>query len=199
MSMRSAAGNGGCEADVGRNPSQPAESLNRSKQLYSWQYQGTQHRYCLPTRWRIWHCISCNSGYTAALKFLLYQVRSYGRYWWRCTKQQRRHSTRRYCGEPAKGHIWRRDPIRSWESVTRRSISADRDIESAPKVLLSALATLQAHHLTEDSRVVEFILDINIKTPRRKAANFTCPIQKDCLYQAEYDHGAYDTCAGCDQ
>ncbi|KAJ5893859.1 hypothetical protein N7495_005550 [Penicillium taxi] len=68
-----------------------------------------------------------------------------------------------------------------------------------PKVLLTALATLQAHHLTEDSRVIEFISNIDVKTPRRKAANFTRPIQEDCLYQAEYDHGAHDTCVDCDQ
>lgn len=68
-----------------------------------------------------------------------------------------------------------------------------------PKVLLTALATLQAHHLTEDSRVVEFISNIDIKTPRRKAANFTRPTQEDCLYQAEYDHDGADICADCDQ
>ncbi|KAJ5899180.1 hypothetical protein N7495_003924 [Penicillium taxi] len=40
----------------------------------------------------------------------------------------------------------------------------------------------------EDSRVHQFISDIDIKTPWRKAVNFTRPIQEDCLYQAEYDH-----------
>ncbi|KAJ5908748.1 hypothetical protein N7495_001430 [Penicillium taxi] len=45
-----------------------------------------------------------------------------------------------------------------------------------PKVLLTALATLQAHHLIEDSRVHEFISNIDVKTPQRKAANFTRPI-----------------------
>ncbi|KAJ5546496.1 hypothetical protein N7494_004081 [Penicillium frequentans] len=67
-----------------------------------------------------------------------------------------------------------------------------------PKVLLTALATIQAHHLIEDSRVVEFISDIDNKIPRHKAATFTRPTQEDYLYQAEYDHGASDTCVDCD-
>lgn len=67
-----------------------------------------------------------------------------------------------------------------------------------PKILLTALATLQAHHLTEDSRVLEFISSIQIKTPHR-AANFARPSQEDCLYQAEYNHQASDTCIDCDQ
>ncbi|KAJ5642325.1 hypothetical protein N7490_006325 [Penicillium lividum] len=68
-----------------------------------------------------------------------------------------------------------------------------------PKALLTALATLQAHHFTEDSRVIEFISNIVVKTPRRKAANFIRPTQVDCLYQAEYDHSGADTCVDCDQ
>lgn len=67
-----------------------------------------------------------------------------------------------------------------------------------PKVLLTALATLQARHLTEDSRVVEFISNIDKKIPRRKAAKFTRPTQVDNLYQAEYDHGESNTCVDCD-
>ncbi|KAJ6004603.1 hypothetical protein N7540_012972 [Penicillium herquei] len=68
-----------------------------------------------------------------------------------------------------------------------------------PKVLLTALATLQAHHLTEDSQVVEFISRIPINTSPGKAANFARPAQEDCLYQAEYNHGAAHTCADCDR
>ncbi|KAJ5556316.1 hypothetical protein N7494_000231 [Penicillium frequentans] len=44
-----------------------------------------------------------------------------------------------------------------------------------PKVLLTALATLQAHHFTDDSRVLEFISDIQIKTTPRRATTFTRP------------------------
>ncbi|KAJ5712951.1 uncharacterized protein N7483_010132 [Penicillium malachiteum] len=68
-----------------------------------------------------------------------------------------------------------------------------------PKVLLTALATLQAHHLTEDSRVVEFISNIHLKTTSRKATTFTRPTQEDRLYQAEYNHRAADTYADCDR
>ncbi|KAF7139716.1 hypothetical protein CNMCM5793_007554 [Aspergillus hiratsukae] len=67
-----------------------------------------------------------------------------------------------------------------------------------PKILLTALATLQAHHLTEDSRIVEFISNIQVNTPRR-AANFARPSQEDCLYQADYEHGASNTCINCDR
>ncbi|KAJ5907909.1 hypothetical protein N7495_000591 [Penicillium taxi] len=68
-----------------------------------------------------------------------------------------------------------------------------------PKVLLTALAALQAHHLTEDSRVLEFISDIQATMKPRAAANFARPTKEDCLYQTEYDHGTSSTCIDCDQ
>lgn len=68
-----------------------------------------------------------------------------------------------------------------------------------PKVLLTALAALQAHHFTEDSRVLKFISDVQVKTTPRSAANFTRPTQEDCLYQSEYNHGGSDTCIDCDR
>ncbi|CAI7639609.1 unnamed protein product [Penicillium glandicola] len=68
-----------------------------------------------------------------------------------------------------------------------------------PKVLLTALATLQAHHFTEDSRVFEFISDIQAKIKSRTAANFTRPTKGDFLYQTEYDHGVSATCVDCDK
>jgi hypothetical protein len=67
-----------------------------------------------------------------------------------------------------------------------------------PKTLLTALSKLQAHHLTEDSRVLELCSDIQIKTPRR-AENFARPSQEDRLYEAGHDHGASNTCIDCDQ
>jgi nucleoside phosphorylase len=66
-----------------------------------------------------------------------------------------------------------------------------------PKILLTALATLQAHHLTENSRILEFISNIHV-TPHR-AANFARPTQEDCLYQADYEHGPSNTCINCDR
>ena len=68
-----------------------------------------------------------------------------------------------------------------------------------PKVLLTALATLQAHHFTEDSRVNEFVSKIQSKIAPHKARKFARPAQEDCLFQAEYDHVASDTCINCDR
>ncbi|CAG8212714.1 unnamed protein product [Penicillium nalgiovense] len=67
-----------------------------------------------------------------------------------------------------------------------------------PKALLTALSTLQAHHLTEDSRVPDFTSSAQAKATGRKAATFTRPTQIDRLYQAEYDHGDCATCINCD-
>jgi nucleoside phosphorylase len=68
-----------------------------------------------------------------------------------------------------------------------------------PKVLLTALATLQAHHLTEDSQSVGFISNLQAKLSPHKATKFTRPTQEDCLFQAEYKHVASDTCINCDR
>ncbi|GIJ99474.1 hypothetical protein Aspvir_001606 [Aspergillus viridinutans] len=67
-----------------------------------------------------------------------------------------------------------------------------------PKILLTALSTLQAQHLSGVSRVLEFISDIQVKAPST-AAKFARPNQEDCLYQAEYEHGASNTCVNCDR
>ncbi|CAI7653531.1 unnamed protein product [Penicillium palitans] len=68
-----------------------------------------------------------------------------------------------------------------------------------PNILLTALATLQAHHLTEDSRIVGFVSNLQAKMAPHKAVRFTRPTQEDCLFQAEYDHIASDTCTDCDR
>jgi nucleoside phosphorylase len=68
-----------------------------------------------------------------------------------------------------------------------------------PKVLLTALATLQAIHFTEDSRVIEFVSNIEGNLAPHKAKQFTRPTQEDCLFQAEYDHVASDSCMNCDR
>jgi nucleoside phosphorylase len=68
-----------------------------------------------------------------------------------------------------------------------------------PKVLLTALATLQAHHHTEESKVVEFVSNIQAKMPPHKATTFARPTQEDCLFQVEYDHVASSTSLGCDR
>jgi nucleoside phosphorylase len=68
-----------------------------------------------------------------------------------------------------------------------------------PNVLLTALATLQAHHYTEDSRVIEFVSNIQTRITSHKARQFARPAQEDCLFQADYDHVASDTCMNCDR
>lgn len=68
-----------------------------------------------------------------------------------------------------------------------------------PKVLLTALAIVQAHHLTEDSRIIEFVSNLQAKMAPHKATKFTRPTQEDCLFQAEYDHIISDTCVDCDR
>lgn len=68
-----------------------------------------------------------------------------------------------------------------------------------PKVLLTALTTLQAHHYAEGSRVPEFISNIQVKMPPHNATRFARPTQEDCLFQADYDHIASDTCINCDR
>lgn len=68
-----------------------------------------------------------------------------------------------------------------------------------PNVLLTALSTLQAHHFTEDSQVVEFFSNTQTKIAPHKARQFARPMQEDCLFQAEYDHIASDTCINCDR
>lgn len=68
-----------------------------------------------------------------------------------------------------------------------------------PKTLLTALATLQAYHLTEDSQVIGFISNMQAKLPPHKAKQFARPTKEDCLFWAEYNHIACDTCVNCDR
>lgn len=66
-----------------------------------------------------------------------------------------------------------------------------------PRILLTALATLQAHHLMEESRVTELISNLQM-TPRQMSF-FRRPTQDDCLFQADYDHRVDGTCIKCDR
>lgn len=67
-----------------------------------------------------------------------------------------------------------------------------------PRILLTALATLQAHHSTEDSRVGEIISNLQV-TPQQMRL-MSRPTQDDCLFQAEYDHHWENgTCINCDR
>ncbi|OZJ02082.1 hypothetical protein BZG36_05319 [Bifiguratus adelaidae] len=68
-----------------------------------------------------------------------------------------------------------------------------------PQVILTALAKLQANHLTEESQIPKILSEITVKLGH-KAFNFTYPGREDKLYQADYDHIAQaKTCELCDK
>ncbi|KAJ6035782.1 hypothetical protein N7540_000061 [Penicillium herquei] len=68
-----------------------------------------------------------------------------------------------------------------------------------PKIILTALATLRAHHYTEGSRIPGFISNIQVKIAPQKFKKFARPTQEDYLFRAEYDHIPSDTCVNCDR
>ncbi|KAJ5198750.1 nucleoside phosphorylase domain-containing protein [Penicillium cinerascens] len=86
-----------------------------------------------------------------------------------------------------------------WKALSGGQFKRTGMLNRLPKVLLTALATLQAHHLTEDSRIVGFVSNLQAKLAPHKATKFTRPTQEDSLFQAEYDHIAFDTCINCDR
>lgn len=68
-----------------------------------------------------------------------------------------------------------------------------------PTVLLTTLATLQAHHFTEDSRVLEFISEVRAKMTPRIATNFRRPNKEDDLYQTGDKYRTSDTYTNYDR
>lgn len=79
------------------------------------------------------------------------------------------------------------------------NLSGQGLLNRPPKALLTALTTLKAYHLTQDSRVAEFVSDIQAKIPPHKALIFARPTQEDYLFQVEYNHIASNTCLNCDR
>ncbi|KAJ4016030.1 hypothetical protein NW752_006964 [Fusarium irregulare] len=69
-------------------------------------------------------------------------------------------------------------------------------LNAPPRVLLSALGRLQADHLTEDSRIPEFMAAL----PHKMKKRFSHPgASNDCLYLAEYPHVIDNSsCQWCD-
>ncbi|KAJ5651366.1 uncharacterized protein N7484_005089 [Penicillium longicatenatum] len=67
-----------------------------------------------------------------------------------------------------------------------------------PKVLLTALAALQASHFAASNRIQEFLSEIPTKTTPQSATNFTRPTTEDCSFQVDYCHEAH-TCRDCDR
>ena len=68
-----------------------------------------------------------------------------------------------------------------------------------PKIMLTALTTLRAHHYAEGSRVTEFLSNIQAKIAPHNVEMFARPTQEDYLFRAEYDHIPSDTCVNCDR
>lgn len=68
-----------------------------------------------------------------------------------------------------------------------------------PQVLLTALSKLQSIHLTEGSRIAEFLAEVKQHSPRQ-ASTFTRPTQEDHLFLSDYHHidSRSTTCNACD-
>lgn len=75
-----------------------------------------------------------------------------------------------------------------------------RSLDSPPQVVLAALSRLQAQHLTDGSRIPEFLSELIIKYPRMKKAFTFQGEPNDCLFESDYEHASPDSsCEECDQ
>ncbi|CAI0650516.1 unnamed protein product, partial [Colletotrichum noveboracense] len=74
-------------------------------------------------------------------------------------------------------------------------------LNSPPQVLLTALGRLQAEHMTEDSKIPQYLAELVQKSPKRMKKRFSYHgPSNDCLFQAEYEHIGQDpACDHCDQ
>lgn len=68
-----------------------------------------------------------------------------------------------------------------------------------PQALLTALSKLQTYHLTDGSRILDFIAEAEQKIPQY-ASKFARPPQEDLLYFSDYQHADSDctSCKACD-
>ncbi|KAM0229665.1 hypothetical protein ACHAP5_011575, partial [Fusarium lateritium] len=75
-------------------------------------------------------------------------------------------------------------------------------LNAPPTLLLAALSPLQATHMTEDSKVPEFLARLVEKCPKRMKSKFIYQgATNDRLYQADYDHIDPESpkCDKCDE
>lgn len=70
-------------------------------------------------------------------------------------------------------------------------------LNTPPQVLLTALARLQADHLTGDCRIPQFLSGLINRYPKMKKGFTFQGEPNDCLFQAEYEHVGPDS--GCEQ
>ncbi|KAJ5738113.1 hypothetical protein N7493_001268 [Penicillium malachiteum] len=162
----------------------PFTSLARgSKHIYSGKHRETQYCHCQFTERRLWEYVSYNCCYAIAVQLSL------DPFWFN-------------------GDVVVSKPTHTFGGVIQFDLGKLSScgqfkrtgmLDRPPKVLLTAIATLQAHHLIEDTRVVEFITSIQAKTAPHKAKIFARPTQEDCLFQADYDHIASNACEKCDR
>ncbi|KAF4897291.1 Vegetative incompatibility protein HET-E-1 [Colletotrichum fructicola] len=74
-------------------------------------------------------------------------------------------------------------------------------LNSPPQVLLTGLGRLQADHMTEDSKIPQYLSELVQKSPKMMRKKFSYQgSSNDCLYQAEYEHTEQDsTCDQCER
>ncbi|KAF3172445.1 hypothetical protein TWF751_005714 [Orbilia oligospora] len=71
-------------------------------------------------------------------------------------------------------------------------------LNKPPQVLLTAVSELEAHHLTGQSQVPTYLLNLHKKCPKSSRFKY-CGQDSDHLYEATYDHIGKDTCENCDK
>ncbi|KAJ4123834.1 hypothetical protein NW765_006878 [Fusarium oxysporum] len=107
-----------------------------------------------------------------------------------------RYPIRRRSDEPAS-----RDTCRSGTKVLPQGgFQRTGFFNAPPQLLLTALSRLQATHMTEESRVPEFLAQLVAKSPQRiKDKSGYQGASNDRLYQADYDHVKSEnpTCNEC--
>ncbi|KAK2765802.1 g-protein beta wd-40 repeats containing [Colletotrichum kahawae] len=74
-------------------------------------------------------------------------------------------------------------------------------LNSPPQVHLTGLGRLQAEHMTEDSKIPQYLSELIQKSPKMMKKKFSYQgSSNDCLYQAEYEHTKQDsTCDQCER
>jgi nucleoside phosphorylase len=72
-------------------------------------------------------------------------------------------------------------------------------LNKPPQILLNAIASLEAEHMVEESKIPRFLSEMLVKYPKMQADFSYQGAPNDRLYQADYDHiGDGNTCESCD-
>lgn len=72
-------------------------------------------------------------------------------------------------------------------------------LNKPPRVLLQALAALQARHEIEDSKVQTYVTDMLARYPKMAKTYSYQGWDNDWLFEADYDHVAGEVCDACDR